>query len=75
MAVIIARVAALKGINLESGDVAFADSAKIDAYAKDAVKLLAGAKVVNGYEDGSFRPQGSLTRAEAAKVIYGIVVR
>jgi glycogen synthase len=31
--------------------------------------------IINGYEDGSFRPQGSLTRAEAAKVIYGIVAR
>ena len=52
-----------------------ADADKIDGYAKAAVELLAGAKIINGYNDGSFRPQGSLTRAEAAKVIYGIVAR
>ena len=75
MAVIIARVAQLKGISLEAGEAVFTDAAKIDGYAKDAVELLAGAKVINGYEDGSFKPQGSLTRAEAAKVIYGIVAR
>ena len=75
MAVIIARVAALKGIDLGNGSASFTDAANIDGYAKDAVELLAGAKVINGYEDGSFKPQGSLTRAEAAKVIYGIVAR
>ena len=75
MAVIIARVAALKGISLSDGSASFTDAANIDGYAKQAVELLAGAKVINGYEDGSFKPQGSLTRAEAAKVIYGIVAR
>lgn len=75
MAVIIARVAALKDIDLGNGSASFTDAANIDGYAKQAVGLLAGAKVINGYEDGSFKPQGSLTRAEAAKVIYGIVAR
>ena len=27
--------------------------------------------IVNGYEDGSFRPKNSITRAEAAKILYG----
>ncbi len=75
MAVIMSRIIELKGIQLQSGTVAFTDSAAIADYAKDAVELLAGAGIINGYEDGSFKPEGSLTRAEAAKVIYAIVVR
>ena len=27
----------------------------------------------NGYEDGTFRPASTLTRAQAAKLIYGLI--
>ena len=47
----------------------FTDDDKIAEYAKDAVALLKGLGIVNGYEDGSFNPQGLCTRAEAAKII------
>lgn len=50
----------------------FTDEASIAQYAKDAVSELVGLGVMNGYEDGSFKPRGSATRAEAAKVIWGI---
>ena len=75
MAVIANRIINLKGISVEAGTASFTDDAKIDDYAKDAVNVLAGAGILNGYQDGSFRPQGSLTRAEAAKVIYELVNR
>ncbi len=29
--------------------------------------------VINGMEDGSFRPKANLTRAEAAKVIWSML--
>ena len=44
-------------------------------YAAEAVSALAGAGIVNGLPDGRFNPLGSLTRAEAAKVIYELVIR
>ena len=47
----------------------FTDSADIDDYAKDSVAVLAEMKILSGFEDGSFRPQDCLTRAEAAKIL------
>ena len=48
---------------------AFTDSAdiKVDA---DVVDTLVSLGVVNGYDDGSFKPNGTVTRAEMAKMIY-----
>ncbi len=50
----------------------FTDNDSIASYAADAVAELAGLGIINGYEDGSFKPRGSATRAEAAKVIWGV---
>ena len=47
----------------------FSDSAKISAWAKDAVAVAANAEIIKGYPDGSFRPQGQATRAEAVTVV------
>ena len=35
----------------------------------DAVSYLSGRGIISGYEDGTFRPYGQLTRAEAATII------
>ena len=35
----------------------------------EAIYELVGDGVLNGYEDGSFKPEGTITRAEFAKVI------
>ena len=50
---------------------AFNDAASISAYARTAVASMAQAGVIGGYTDGSFRPSGSATRAEAAKLLAG----
>ena len=47
---------------------AFTDSADIEA--TDAVDTLSALGVINGYEDGSFKPNGTVTRAEMAAMIY-----
>lgn len=49
---------------------AFADDSSISAWARQDVRLLAELQLLKGYEDGSFRPQGRLTRAEAASLLY-----
>ena len=48
---------------------AFTDQAdiKVDT---DVVDTLVSLGVVNGYDDGSFKPNGTVTRAEMAKMIY-----
>lgn len=48
----------------------FTDAEDIADYAKEPINLLYKLKVLNGYEDGSFRPNAPITRAEAAKMIY-----
>lgn len=50
----------------------FTDNENIAPYAQDAISELCGLGVFNGYEDGSFKPRGTTTRAEAAKVIWEI---
>lgn len=52
--------------------LSFADVDNIAGYAEDAIAELVGLGVLNGYEDGSFKPRGTATRAEAAKTIWGI---
>ena len=53
----------------------FTDSDAVSAYAIEAVASLAGANIINGFENGSFSPMGTLTRAQAAKIIYGIIIK
>lgn len=50
----------------------FTDSEEIEGYARPAVERLSRAGLIEGYEDGSFRPEDSATRAEAAKLLYCI---
>ena len=61
-------------IDVNSGeDIVFADDEEIADYAKEAVYALAKFGAVNGFEDGTFRPDGVCTRAQAAKVIYEMI--
>ncbi len=53
----------------------FTDSDAVSAYAIESVASLAGANIINGFENGSFSPMGTLTRAQAAKIIYGIIIK
>ena len=48
----------------------FTDTEEIADYAKDPINTLYRLEIVNGYEDGSFKPNAPITRAEAAKMIY-----
>ncbi|MCM3715311.1 InlB B-repeat-containing protein [Alkalihalobacillus oceani] len=47
----------------------FTDEDKVGSWAKSAVALAVQEGVVNGYEDGSFRPDAKITRAEMASMI------
>ena len=50
---------------------AFTDQADIES--SDAVDTLVALGVIQGYTDGSFRPETTVTRAEMAKMIYTIL--
>lgn len=62
--------------NNETADISslpFTDFDLAADYAKDAIIFMNNNGYVNGYEDGSFRPYNNTARAEAAKLIYGII--
>ncbi|MGE4548261.1 MAG: S-layer homology domain-containing protein [Intestinibacillus sp.] len=50
---------------------AFTDQADIEA--GTAVNMLSALGVIKGYEDGSFKPDGTVTRAEMAKMIFTVM--
>lgn len=71
MATIFGRYALKQGIVLPKDAApaeSFPDADKISEYAREFVELMRIAGILNGYEDGTFRPQGNATRAEAAKL-------
>ena len=75
MAVIITRVVDAKGMEFAGETKSFKDDNLVADYAKESVAKLVAGGVINGYNDGTFRPEGPLTRAEAAKVIYALINR
>lgn len=75
MAVILYRCMDSRGHSFASGQDAFSDRENICGYARDAVEKLCGAEIINGYEDGTFRPFASATRAEVAQVVYNGIMK
>ena len=75
-AVMLMRVLDYKGIELEMGEGKnFSDEELISDYAKDSIAKLSGAGVISGMTDTEFAPTDKLTRAQAAKLIYGALKR
>ncbi|WP_079914452.1 S-layer homology domain-containing protein [Paenibacillus sp. 32352] len=70
MAVIFNRVLERHLTTTNTDKVVFSDQASIPSWAQSAVTAIAGHKLVSGYQDGSFRPDQSATRAETVKMLY-----
>ncbi|MEE1012927.1 MAG: S-layer homology domain-containing protein [Clostridia bacterium] len=69
---ILYRALKKEGVLQASGtDVQFLDEQDISDYAKEAVKALAKVELLKG-SDGSCFPQASMTRAEAAVLVYRV---
>ncbi len=68
-----AQAAAILGRTLEGGrlyaDLIFRDAETIPDWSAPYVSLLCAMGVLNGFEDETFRPDGTLTRAQAAKLL------
>ena len=72
LAMVLALVMSLS-LMATAGAADFPD-VKEDTSFKTAIDVLSGLGVFNGYkEDGTFRPDGEITRAETAAIIYRIV--
>ena len=55
--------------NIALDNEKFTDHISVAIYASIAVYAMKALGIVNGYENGKFKPMGNLTRAEASKVI------
>lgn len=72
-ALVVSRVLDLDTEN--APESTFPDSDAVSDWADDAVNAMAAAGYVNGYDDdGTFRPQGNITRAEALKILDNVFV-
>ncbi len=77
MAVIIYNAGKYKNVEMADGSSAlrFADDAEIAEYAKEAVYTLKAMGIVNGVSDIDFAPTRNATRAEAAVIIYAMLLK
>lgn len=73
MAVMTVRALDYLGIVLAASvkHIEFTDG--ISEYAAQSVRTLQMAGIINGVDEKSFAPQASATRAQAAKIIYGVL--
>ena len=71
VAVIVCRLLDKLGVEASTKEETkvFTDADKISDYSIESVDILTKMTIINGFEDGSFRPEASLTRAEAAKIL------
>ena len=69
LALVLALVMTLS-LAVVGSNAAFKDADKVNASYAEAVDVLSGMKVFQGYPDGSFQPEGSITRAEVAAIVY-----
>ena len=74
LAVMCKRALEAEGVRLDSDSEAeFSDMDIVADYAKSAVNAFYHAGIVNGNESGAFCPQNTATRAEAAKIVFGLL--
>lgn len=70
MAVMLYKAMSLEGeLNVEASGELFADDAEIADYAREAVYAMRTLGIINGNPDGTFCPNDSATRAQAAKML------
>lgn len=73
MAVILYNTLKGAGFSGKVEALTFSDSAKVSDYAKDAVSALVNEGAINGVGGNMFDPLGNATRAQAAKMLYGVL--
>ncbi|MFX3647528.1 MAG: immunoglobulin-like domain-containing protein [Paenibacillus sp.] len=75
MAVMVYKAIQMKQLALLNGEAtAFKDEANIANYAKQAVEAIQGAGIINGVGNDEFAPKKNASRAEAAVMIYKLLV-
>ena len=70
LSLVLALVMAMSLVTVSAGAKDFNDGDKISGIAyEEAVNVMSEMGIIDGYGDGNFQPQGTLTRGAAAKII------
>ena len=72
LSLVLALVMTMSLVTVSAGAKGFTDDSKIQY--KEAVDVMSAAKVVDGYSEGDFRPDATLTRGAAAKIICNLIL-
>ena len=72
LSLVLALVMTMSLVTISAGAKDFTDDASVK-YA-EGVKVMDLLGVINGYEDGSFKPANTLTRGAAAKIICNLLL-
>lgn len=65
----------MRNLNVQTFDSLPFTDVSSDLWSADYIYSAYTAGYINGYEDGSFRPDSPITRAEAVKIINGVLGR
>ena len=72
LSLVLALVMTMSLVTVSAGAKDFTDDSKLTY--KEAVDVVSALKIVDGYKDGSFNPQATLTRGAAAKIICNMIL-
>ena len=72
LSLVLALAMTMSLVTVSAGAKDFTDNSKIEY--KEAVDVVSALGIVEGYEDGAFNPQNTLTRGAAAKIICNLIL-
>ena len=72
LSLVLALVMTMSLVTVSAGAKDFTDDSSINY--KEAVDVISAIGIVDGYADGSFGPDGALTRGAAAKIICNLIL-
>ena len=72
LSLVLALAMTMSLVTVSAGAKDFTDNSKIEY--KEAVDVVSSVGIVDGYEDGAFNPQNTLTRGAAAKIICNLIL-
>lgn len=62
-----------RGISVAAEEADFVDAARISGYARETLAKAQKMGLLSGYEDGTVRPQNTITRAEGVTLLMNTV--
>lgn len=68
-----ALIVRIKSGNLKIRELEFSDAADVPSWALRSMKTAIANGFIGGYPDGTVLPNGNITRAETASVIYNVI--